>query len=185
MFRNNLNTNAILRDFPDDFNKFVYIQRWMQKIADDGYERYTYYWIAFNIYYNLIYFKKFPDKTIYNRNELERILNISKILESPKKVEIVEEFLSPNRQYRDTIANFSIEGKNKEQLPETIKSLVENRAYDPAFKKLLNALYVIRCNLFHGIKAPDDYSQNRLLTESSDVLKKILSLLLEPYCLNK
>ncbi len=194
LFRNSIDRDKIISDFGDEkIIQFRYIKNWMEKPTNGsypGYEKYIYYWIAFNVFYNLNYFNKNPYKTIWNSKEIDRVLDSIKKLKEDKKNDLVSKIFSICPDYLDFLKNFTLEGYDKEtkQKYDLVKSLLEaytSKNVEVTLKELLNCLYVIRCNVFHGIKEPNNDKQNKLLEQSADILNQILISLLEPYFLNK
>jgi len=192
MFRNSLNDEKIEEDFPKDKFKFNYLKSWMTKYSQDGYEKYTYYWIAFNIYYNLSFFKDFPENSIFTSSEIKRVEYMQEkmgldVEESSKN--FIEKLEREVPDYWTLLNKFSLVKKKRngdeEDLNQSFKDAKNDNNYKLAFEKLLDILYVIRCNLFHGHKKPSDADQNKLLEDSARVLWIILSNLLEPYFLDK
>jgi len=193
MFRNNLNRQKIVTDFGEDnVRKFYYIKNWMTKETSgqyEGYEKYTFYWIAFNVFYNLKYFYENQNETIFDSGEMKRVLNSIANFDAIKKKDLLLRALSVSPDYLELIKKFSIERKFRnepsENLVEALNEAYDNKAYSKALEKLLWCLYMIRNNLFHGIKEPDNERQNELLEESAKILHRILSIILEPYFLDK
>jgi hypothetical protein len=150
-----------------------------------GYELYTYYWIAFNVFYNLNYFFQNPDQTIWTSKEYKRILNVFTRLDAEKCKIIVERSLAESPDYLTLLSHYTVFGKNNVDLVTSLKDACSRDDYKKTLENLIMCLYAIRSNLFHGIKEPDDTRQNKRLLESASVLKMILTILLEPYFLDK
>ena len=54
------------------------------------------------------------------------------------------------------------------------------KLHDPHdFSKLLEVIYVIRNNLFHGHKSPDDRRDEKLVTLAYDILSPLLKPFVE------
>lgn len=193
MFRNSLNPHKISQDFGDaKVTQFRNITRWMNKTVDGstpGYEKFTYCFIAFNIFYNLKYDHDFPDESIWESNEFQRICHVIPNDSDTHLEKIYRQSISATPDFLELLEKYQLKHRlrngNYEDLVHSLKLNVKREDYSKALEKLLACMYAIRCNLFHGEKEPDDFRQNKLLQESEKVLRKILSILLEPYFLDK
>jgi hypothetical protein len=129
-------------------------------------------WIAFNIMYNLYnalngykYKDEYDDhsKAIYIKELLDSESIMSQIINLPKLIELLNQYDISRTTKKETIMyNMNLQEKYKE------------KNYKEAFENLLECLYKIRCNLFHGVKGRDDFRQKRLLTRCYGVLQVLV-----------
>jgi len=177
MFRNALDIAKVQSDFGHDYvRRFQNIQKWMQKTYQDSYDRYMFRWIAFNIFYNLNYQKRFPNKSLFKTSEGNRIKGVLKKLPD-RGVSLIKKIIQENPDYLD----FLIRIFNLDNLHQEVKSLVCQNEYKKAILKFLELLYKIRCDLMHGDKDPTDEDVSKLLEDSSKILETVMAVLLEPY----
>jgi len=193
MFRSRLNTEKITADFgSESLDKFKYIQNWLRKRSAGsfpGYERYTYYWIAFNVFYDLKYFKQHPGTSNWDTREYDRVKNVLNNLSQDQLDIVYDRAFFDVVDYLDVLRGFTLKGKpDRFGVSTDLIALLfsaDSNKHNDRLERLLRCLYAIRCNLFHGDKQPNDVNQNRLLLKSSAVLRNLLTVFLEPYFLDK
>lgn len=126
-------------------------------------------WIAFNIMYNLynaLIDRKHKDehddhkKAIGIRTLFDSESIMKQIIDLSKLIELLNEYDIFKRTKKATIMH-----------NVNLKKAYERENHKEAFKNLLECLYTIRCNLFHGVKGRDDFRQKRLLTRCYGVLQ--------------
>lgn len=158
------------------------IEQWKRKAMNetDPFDRYLSIFIAYNIFYNL--YKKTENPSadlIYG--DSTRAIEVQSLIGSSKLLKLLE----PNlKEYFELIPIYREEywGRQKEvPIYETLVAAYYDENAEKTIEMLLKWLYKVRCNLVHGEKNYDDKLQKKLLTQSSLLLRTILSHAMESY----
>ena len=147
----------------------IFTERWLQRaergrvFVDDG-DRFISLWIAFNGWMKRIFGEAVRDSTLLARlKDSEEARIVFKDLKRNKTS--FNESLRELSQY--TVADMKhLEDQNKV------------KKYDGSFESLINVLYQVRCNLFHGRK---DINANKKDIELVSLAYRILLPLLKTY----
>ena len=127
----------------------VFTEKWLQRVergrvlVDDG-DRFISLWIAFNGWMKRKFGEAVKDSTLLDR------------LKKSKEARIVFEDLRRNKtsfnEYLGELSQYTVADMRH------LKDQNKVKKYDGSFESLINVLYQVRCNLFHGRK---DVSENR------------------------
>lgn len=147
----------------------IFAERWLQRaerervFVDDG-DRFISLWIAFNGWMKRKFGEAIKDSTLLNRlKESEEARIVFKDLRRNKTS--FSESLRELSQY--TVVDMKhLEDQNKV------------KKYDGSFESLIDVLYQVRCNLFHGRK---DINANKKDIELVSLAYRILLPLLKTY----
>lgn len=128
-------------------NYEIFTYRWLaraerqQEYIDDG-DRFISLWIAFNGWMKLKFGEAVQDKTLLNR------------LKKSEEMRIVFEDLRRNK----TSFNESLRELSQYTVADMRHLEDQNKVkkYDGSFDSLIDVLYRVRCNLFHGRKNIDE-----------------------------
>jgi len=135
----------------------------------DSSDKFLAIWIAFNIMYNLYdalnnpsHKNEYKDrkKAIDIRALLDSKSIIKQRLNMPDLVKLFNKYNISSRR-GGTIIKHNVH----------LQQAYEQGKYKEALKNLLECLYKIRCNLFHGVKGRDDFRQEILLERCYSVLQ--------------
>ena len=147
----------------------VFTERWLQRaergrvFVDDG-DRFISLWIAFNGWMKRIFGEALNDYTLLNR------------LKDSEEARIIFEDLRRNK------ANFNESLRELSQYTVADMRHLEDQSrvkkYDGGFASLIDVLYQVRCNLFHGRK---DVKANEKDIELVSLAYRILLPLLKAY----
>lgn len=151
-------------------NYDIFIEEWLRRsdreenkdFIDMG-DKFISLWIAFNAWLKSQFGENKPDSVLkdnlINFLPMESVFNEFK--KENKKLVKLKDYKIINMQY-----------------PEDEK---KEKNYDGSFKSLIESLYQIRCNLFHGRKSFED---NQIDKELVKLAYKILSSLFKKYLEN-
>lgn len=155
MFLKNLGEHLFLRGI---------IRTWYQRAqsADDTFDKFIYLWIAF-------------DAFAINYSEKEWHYQVRKVMEEDSMLTNCYASLMKNNDFLREIR------KLQEQCPvyDTRKKFLNNPKYSKTisdlnnFKEVLDVIYKIRNNLFHGGKSPDEERDKRLVSLAFNILNKL------------
>jgi len=163
---------------------------WQSKAnsESDPFNKYVSMFIAYNIFYNLYEKRKKgwvdPDFTF---GDSKRAVGTIELVEPDELFEQIRQNLA---YYVRIIPVFKEEYWPKEQdrkgvrgvaLAESIKANFSDNNKKETIDLLIKWLYKIRCNLVHGVKSYKDQHQRVLLEQSTSLLDKILTHLLQEY----
>lgn len=173
---------------------FNRLQKWMGKHGDDGYDNFIYKWIAFNTAYNLFYLKDNPSAEFWKKEHSERIrvLHIKDILkqnilkQDPKgdyklMYEVFQEEAPNFFSLLSKFAIYKFDKKNQIDLVTELTKSEQKGDYSEIISNILDIIYSLRCDLFHGLKALQDEEVNNLLEDSSKIVYQIMAWILFPY----
>ena len=147
----------------------IFAERWLQRaergrvFVDDG-DRFISLWIAFNGWMKRIFGEAVRDSTLLAR------------LKDSEEARIVFEDLKRNK----TSFNESLRQLSQCTVADMKHLEDQNKVkkYDGSFESLINVLYQVRCNLFHGRK---DINANKKDIELVSLAYRILLPLLKTY----
>jgi len=134
------------------------IKTWAERgyFDDDDFSKFIYYWVSFNCW---LYTKT---NEVSDRKALKKLYkNQSLYSDFPILVE------ENNPLLEKLLKVGPIENNRISKSSETIKNIKE-------FKEVMNLLYEIRCNLFHGCKLDTDERDKEVLEASTPVLELIV-----------
>ena len=148
-----------------DYN--IFIEEWIKRsdrkegedFIDIG-DKFISLWIAFNAWL----------KSKFGENKSDHDLRNELINFSPME-DIFNELKNNNKEL-DQFKNYRIKDM------KFIEDESRMKNYDSTFKSLVESLYAIRCNLFHGRK---NYNDNQTDKELVELAYKILSPLFKKY----
>jgi len=147
----------------------IFTERWLQRaergrvFVDDG-DRFISLWIAFNGWMKRIFGEAVRDSTLLAR------------LKDSEEARIVFEDLKRNKtSFNESLrqlSQYTVADMKYLEDPNKVKK------YDGSFESLINVLYQVRCNLFHGRK---DINANKKDIELVSLAYRILLPLLKTY----
>ena len=165
------------------------IIEWQTKAnsENDPFDKYVSIFIAYNIFYNLYEKKKTGVFEDFVFGDSRRAIRTIELVEPHQLFSVI---FSDLAEYLHIIPVF-----NEEYWPQRILkngtagmpiSATLERAYSSRDEKqcvelLLKWLYKVRCNLVHGAKSYKDDHQKVLLIQSSKLLDRILTHMVENY----
>jgi len=164
---------------------------WIRKAKSekDGFNKFFALWVGYNVFYNLFHDVKRSRSNLGDRKKAKATIELlsddeQKIL---LKEPTVQQFLSylVNGGFRVVVQgnrqkNCVAEFKRSYDLCQS-DNWKNAESIKRAFDDLMDLLYGIRCNLFHGDKSVGDLDQNHLLESAYNVLSNVFSLMLIKY----
>lgn len=166
------------------------IREWQTKAnsESDPFDKYVSIFIAYNIFYNLYEKRKksFSD-TDFVSGDSKRAVSTVELVEPD---ELFAQVVPDLARYVQIIPVFREEYwprkyVRKESrgvaLSERIKINFSGSNKKETIDLLIKWLYKVRCNLVHGVKSYKDAHQRELLEQSTSLLDKILTHLLQRY----
>ncbi len=161
-----------------DDDKKESISIWVHKRARSGYVGFFYNWIAINIIYNDLYFQRNPNVDKWRAREGDKFSNL--INELKEKIDLNKFF--KEIKIEDVInlfEEFTLKKRGRDIIPKLREHYYQDEDLGKTFEVLLECLYGIRNNLFHGVKGPDKKNQNKLLKTAYKIVKKLVKLSLK------
>lgn len=137
------------------------------KIVDEG-DKFISLWIAFNGWMKRNFGEEKSDRDLIER--VKKFQNIKGVFETLK---------SGNNEFFETLEELS---KHSIANMKFIKKSNEIKRYDGTFESLIEAVYQIRCNLFHGRKNPvEDNKDYKLVCLAYDILLLLFEKYIEDF----
>jgi hypothetical protein len=156
-----------------DYHEFEL--RWLDRAkrnnqtVDMG-DRFIALWIAFNGWMKRTFGEGLKDKTL-----VERVINY------PNIENTFDTLKANNEQFAKLLKELSVHTIADMRFITDTNRVVK---YDGSFRSLIEAIYQIRCNLFHGRKDPDeDKKDYDLVCLSYDILMLLFETYIEKYLL--
>ena len=164
---------------------------WIRKAKSekDGFNKFFALWVGYNAFYNQFHSREGES----NQGERNKAKATSRLLLDDEqkillKELIIQEFLSSlvNGKYRVFVITRNGRKNCVAEFERSYDSCQSDNWQDVelikrAFDDLLDLLYGIRCNLFHGNKSLSDPGQNHLLELAYNVLLNVFSFMLIKY----
>lgn len=154
-FLENLNEHLFLRKI---------IRSWYERAqsAEDAFDRFIYLWIAFDAFATNYSEKEWPKEVRENIEEDSLLIN--DYLSSMKDINF-------SRKIRELQKLCPVHDTRKKFLNDPKHSVTIN---DPnSFKEVINIIYKIRNNLFHGGKSPNVERDRKLVSLAFNILSKL------------
>lgn len=131
--------------------------------APDSFFRFIAIWIAFNALY--------ASRHGGARTDRDQVKSFAGSQQAKRRH---EELLTLDTQYQNAIQDIRYRGVFNSRNPQRRYQVPNNRN----LKDLLNCVYQIRCNLFHGGKRPDDVRDATLVEAGYTVVSKLVEAFL-------
>lgn len=155
---------------------FKWINGWISKSdgTEDKFDKFISLFIAFNIFYNLYARTKNPQANLYNNNE--NALQVADLLKiNPDNLGLIKDFYKYVME-----SKFTLENRKKENLLKKLNEQLDSyekicRNEKELLKISLECLYIVRCNLLHGVKNVIK-KQKILMENSTNLLKSFLEM---------
>ena len=158
------------------------IKGWFYKSEPDYFSSFTTLWIAFNAYYKAYYSYRGGDRNFNNRR------GIDKIKESKEHYELVKELVKKSGDFRRNLRSLAHELKgqplqnmqNRKELKLPEEALDSNSEISSDFyRALVEIIYTIRNNMFHGDKEIVSERDRRLVELAYKILHGFMSEIIE------
>ncbi len=149
---------------------------WLRKAngEQDPFNRYISLFVSYNAIYNIVALQKDPNVDLTTKDGQKAIDAISTITDKPRFVERLKPDLL---DYLKLIPVFREEywGKGTDQpISENLRKALERNDIEAILTYLMEWLYKVRCNVFHGVKQYGDRKQEELLGKSCALLERII-----------
>jgi len=134
-------------------------------IPDTSYFRFLALWVAFNGLYSL----KFPDA----RTEIKQVRSFGNW--SKAKAAHADALSREQSEYRDALGVLRERG-----IFNFLTGKTENLEDENSLRQVIELVYRVRCNLFHGRKVPSNLRDRRLVEAARVIVTELMSRLVEP-----
>lgn len=150
---------------------------------NDLFDSYNALWSAFNVMYealrpemisNSLKFKDLSERSMakYCAKKLE-YATWSQLFTTAKLDELLN--IAPIFNERDWIREAKVNTRDYDKLIDTIENAKNNEVYEiELLESLIDLLYIVRCNLFHGFKTPERPRDQEVLGATEPLLREIV-----------
>lgn len=158
------------------------VMAWFYKSEPDYFTSFTTLWISFNAYYKAYYQE--------NRASLNEFIDrkgIEKIKESNEHYNLLKELARKEPSLRKLLKSLADELKNSplqnmhngKRLNLPGESLIDANISRDYYKKLIEILYTIRNNMFHGDKEIISHRDKKLVTLAYKLLHEFMKAIID------